>query len=80
MSVDMSHPGMLSTPPDARRQRPQIPVKESVKGVVIPENLLQHIKDEAKRIHHGRIIVEINADKPGKVDVITESRNRFKGE
>lgn len=52
----------------------------SCRGVEIPQNLLNHIKDEAGRIHHGRIIIEINADKPGKVDVITESRERFKGE
>lgn len=51
----------------------------SVKGVEIPDNLINHIKSEAMRIHHGRIIIEINTDRPDKIDVITESRARFNG-
>lgn len=50
-----------------------------MKGVIIPPNLLEHIRNECTQIHHGRIIVEINADSPNKIDVITESRERFKG-
>lgn len=46
-------------------------------GVEIPDILLQHIKEECARIHHGQIRIEINADKRDKIDVITESRERF---
>lgn len=42
----------------------------------IPGNLLEFIQSEAKRVHHGRIILEIN-ETSEKVDVITESRERF---
>lgn len=42
----------------------------------IPNNLVDFIKSEAKRVHHGRIILEIN-ETSDKVDVITESRERF---
>lgn len=45
----------------------------------IPENLLAFIKTEARRIHHGRIIIELNATSD-KIDVITELRERFKTE
>ena len=40
------------------------------------ENIIEHIKQEAERIHHGKLIIEIN-DTAGKVDVVTESRERF---
>lgn len=50
-----------------------------MKGVHIPDNLLTHIQEEASRVHHGRIIIDINSDRPDKIDVITESRERFKG-
>jgi hypothetical protein len=45
--------------------------------VHLPDNLLAYIKQEAERMHHGRIIIEVNVDKPDKIDVITESRERF---
>lgn len=53
--------------------------KGDMKGVEIPENLLQHIREECARIHHGQIRIEINADRPDKIDVITEYRERFTG-
>lgn len=43
----------------------------------IPQALLDYIRAEADRIHHGRIIIEINADKQNRIDVITETRERF---
>lgn len=46
-------------------------------GVHIPDNLLLYIRQEVARMHHGRIIIEVNVDKPDKVDVITEARERF---
>lgn len=51
--------------------------KPNITGVEIPENLLQYIREECTRIHHGTIRIEINADKPDKIDVITEYRQRF---
>ena len=49
----------------------------TTRGVEIPQNMLDYIADAARGIHHGTIRVEINADTPHKVDVITESRERF---
>ena len=46
-------------------------------GVEIPDSLLEYIREQARRIHHGTIRVELNVDKPGKVDVVTEMRERF---
>lgn len=43
----------------------------------IPPVLLEYIADESERIHHGTIRIEINADKPGRFDVVTERRERF---
>ncbi len=43
----------------------------------IPENILKYIADESERIHHGRIVIEVNADKPGRFDVVSERRERF---
>lgn len=48
-----------------------------MKGVDIPQNMLDYIAEAARGIHHGTIRIEINADTPHKVDVITESRERF---
>lgn len=42
----------------------------------LPDNLLRYIQEEAEKIHHGRIVVEINSSS-GKLDVITEVRERF---
>ena len=42
----------------------------------IPENLFNYIKDQAKKVHHGRITIEINKTS-NKMDVIVESRQRF---
>lgn len=50
------------------------------KGVEIPQNLLDYIAEQARGIHHGVIRIEINTGMPHKIDVITESRERFKGE
>lgn len=48
-----------------------------MKGVEIPQNMLDYIAEAARGIHHGTIRIELNADTPHKVDVITESRERF---
>lgn len=42
----------------------------------LSKNVLEHIKQEAERVHHGRIIIELNAT-ANKIDVVTESRERF---
>lgn len=42
----------------------------------IPNNLMDFVKSEAKRVHHGRVIIEINQTSD-KLDVVTESRERF---
>lgn len=42
----------------------------------IPEALISFIKEEATRVHHGKIIIEIN-ETAKKIDVITEARTRF---
>ena len=47
-----------------------------MKVMEIPENLLNYIKDQAKKVHHGRITIEINATN-NKMDVVVESRERF---
>lgn len=44
----------------------------------IPDDLLNYIKEQAKKIHHGRITIEINQSSR-KMDVIVESRERFYG-
>lgn len=51
-----------------------------MRGVEIPQNLLEYIAEQARGIHHGVIRIEINTDTPHKIDVVTESRERFKGE
>jgi hypothetical protein len=43
----------------------------------IPENIVRHIQEEASRVHHGKIVIELNEDKD-KIDVVTEHRERFK--
>lgn len=45
--------------------------------VRVPKELLDFIADESERIHHGTIRIEINADRPGRFDVVTERRERF---
>lgn len=42
----------------------------------IPDVLVNHIRQEAGKIHHGKIIIELN-ETNNKIDVITESRERF---
>lgn len=43
----------------------------------VPPELLQFVADESERIHHGVIRIEINADRPGRFDVVTERRERY---
>jgi len=45
-------------------------------GIELPEEIVQHIKEEARRIHHGQITIELNATS-GKIDVVSGSRERF---
>jgi len=47
--------------------------------MTIPENLLDYVKSEAEKVHHGRIIIELNKTSD-KIDVIIESRERFNKE
>ncbi len=42
----------------------------------IPDNLLDYVKEEARRFGHGRIIIELN-ESADKVYVVTEFRRRF---
>lgn len=48
-------------------------------GVKLSDDVLNSIRMVAQNIHHGRIIIEINTDKPNKVDVCVEYRERFDG-
>jgi len=48
-----------------------------MKGMELNDNLVGYIKSEVKRIHHGRVVIEINASSK-KIDVVTERRERFK--
>lgn len=45
----------------------------------IPANLWKHVQDEVRRVHHGRVIIELNKTSD-KIDVVTESRERFMSE
>lgn len=42
----------------------------------IPDNLISYIKEQAGKVHHGRITIEINETIP-KIDVVVEHRQRF---
>lgn len=42
----------------------------------IPDNLVEYVKEEARRIGHGTITIEIIEER-GKVDVVTQRRKRF---
>ena len=42
----------------------------------IPETLIEYIREEARRIGYGSIIIEI-VEERGKVDVVTQRRKRF---
>ena len=42
----------------------------------IPQNAIDHIKAEVEKINYGRVVLEINSIS-GKLDIITESRERF---
>jgi hypothetical protein len=41
------------------------------------DKLLSHVKNQVALVHHGRVIIEVN-ETSNKIDVITESRERFK--
>lgn len=45
----------------------------------IPENIIDHIRNEAQTIRFGRIILEIN-ETSKSIDVVTEVRDRFSRE
>lgn len=45
--------------------------------ITIPPAMMAYIQSEAERMHHGRIIIEINSDKPDRIDVKTEIHERF---
>lgn len=47
-------------------------------GIHLSDSIIEHIRKAASEIHHGRIILEINADKADRVDVLVEYRERFK--
>jgi len=44
--------------------------------VELSDNMIIHIRAEAKRMHYGRVIIEVNETRK-TVDVITEHRERF---
>jgi hypothetical protein len=46
-------------------------------GVDLSENVLANIKQVARNIHHGRIVVDINADRPDMVELRVEYCERF---
>jgi hypothetical protein len=46
-------------------------------GVEIPQTVLDLIKETARSMRYGEIRIEIRADRPRKVDVVVESRERF---
>lgn len=43
----------------------------------LPDCVIDHIRSEAEKLHHGRIILELN-DTSDKIDIVTEGRERFK--
>lgn len=43
------------------------------------DKLIAHLRKEAKDVHHGRITIELN-ETANKIDIVTESRERFKNE
>lgn len=45
--------------------------------MIIPENLLTYIKEESKKIKHGKIIININEINK-HVDVTVENTERFR--
>ena len=45
-------------------------------GIEIPDDLLQKIRAAARTIHHGQIVIHLNADKPQSVDIEVTSRER----
>lgn len=50
---------------------------DGVKGIELPDTLLQQIAAAAKTIHHGQIVIHLNADKPKSVDIEILSRERI---
>lgn len=44
--------------------------------MIIPENLMAYVKAEAEKIRYGRVVIELN-ETANKIDVITETRERF---
>ena len=48
-------------------------------GIHLGKDTLDSIQAMARNIHHGRIIININTDKPDRVDVEVEYRERFRG-
>jgi len=49
-----------------------------VRGVVLPEDVVEYIRRSALAVHHGEIRILINVDNPKVIDVITEARERFR--
>lgn len=45
----------------------------------IDQNTINHIKEEARKMEHGKIVVQINGTS-SYVDVVVEKRQRFKKE
>ena len=45
--------------------------------MVIPDNLIEYVKAEAKGIAHGKIIININESNK-HIDVTVETTERFK--
>ena len=45
----------------------------------IDDNTINHIKSEAKKMEHGKIIIQINGSS-SYVDIVVEKRQRFSNE
>lgn len=46
-------------------------------GVVLSSEALAYIASKAATIHHGQIILDINADKPEKIEIQVIEKERF---
>lgn len=57
-------------------QNPQKTVLSSRRGAVLSSDTLALIAQKASEIHHGQILIDINADRPDFVTVETISRER----
>lgn len=53
-------------------------IEKTGRGVEISDEILTFIVRRAAQMHHGSIVIEINADNPSKVDVQVVQKERFR--